>query len=46
MRRNEVVAALADNVYIAHIEPDSSTAHVAQSIAAWGIPRVQETTTG
>lgn len=46
VRRNEVVAALADNVYIAHIEPDSSTAHAAQSIAAWGIPRVQETTTG
>ena len=39
-RRNEVVAALADDVYIAHIEPDSGTAQVAQWTTAWGIPEL------
>ena len=38
VRRNEVVAALADDVYIAHIAPESSTAKLAQLTAEWGIP--------
>ncbi|OGA17298.1 MAG: hypothetical protein A3H32_15130 [Betaproteobacteria bacterium RIFCSPLOWO2_02_FULL_63_19] len=38
IRRNEVVAALADDAYIAHVSPGGMTAKLAQSLASWGIP--------
>lgn len=38
IRRNEVVAALADDAYIAHVSPGGMTAKLAQSLASWDIP--------
>ena len=42
LRRNEVVAALADDVYIAHVVPGSGTARIAQMLEEWGVPRSDE----
>ena len=39
LRRNEVVAALADDVYIAHIEAGGGTAQIALMLELWGVPR-------
>ena len=39
MRRNEVVAALADDAYIAHVEPGSGTARIAQMLKTWSVLR-------
>lgn len=39
VRRNEVVAALADDAYIAHVAPGGSTARIAQMLQTWGIRR-------
>lgn len=38
IRRNEVVAALADDAYIAHVSPGGMTAEVARFLANWGVP--------
>ena len=43
VRRNEVVAALADDAYIAHVAPGGGTALIAQMIDGWGVPRADET---
>ena len=40
-RRNQLVAALADAAYFAHITPDSSTAHLATLVAQSGISIVR-----
>ncbi len=37
-RRNQLVAALADEAYFAHITPTSSTARLATLVAEYGIP--------
>ncbi|MBM3359300.1 MAG: hypothetical protein FJY54_16440 [Betaproteobacteria bacterium] len=37
IRRNQVVAALADRVYIAHLSPGGETSKLAASMAKWGI---------
>ncbi len=37
-RRNQLVAALADEAYFAHITPNGSTARLATLVAASGIP--------
>jgi len=37
-QRNKLVAALADEVYFAHITPDGKTARLAEQISGWGIP--------
>ena len=37
-QRNKLVAALADEVYFAHITPGGKTAQLAEQISAWGIP--------
>lgn len=36
-RRNEFVAALADDAYIAHISPGGQTARIAERLALWGM---------
>ncbi len=41
LRRNEVVAALADSVYIAHISPSGQTDRIAGMLANWGVPLLQ-----
>ncbi len=38
MRRNEIVAALADEVFIAHIAPDGETERIAELLARWRVP--------
>jgi predicted Rossmann fold nucleotide-binding protein DprA/Smf involved in DNA uptake len=38
LRRNEVVAALADEAYIAHVERGGGTARIAQMLDAWSVP--------
>ena len=40
LRRNEVVAALADQVFIAHIAAGSQTARMADMLTRWGVPFV------
>ena len=40
IRRNEVVAALADDVYIAHVSPGGETARLARMLDAWRVPRI------
>jgi len=40
IRRNDFVAALADDVYIAHVSPGGEAARLARMVAAWGIPKV------
>jgi len=39
LRHNEVVAALADDAYIAHVSPGGATARIAQMLEAWNVPR-------
>jgi len=38
-RRNELVAALADEVLIVHAEPGGAIERISQMIDVWGIPR-------
>jgi hypothetical protein len=38
LRRNEMVAALADQVFIAHIAAGSRTARMADMLTRWGVP--------
>jgi predicted Rossmann fold nucleotide-binding protein DprA/Smf involved in DNA uptake len=38
LRRNEVVAALADNAYITHVSPGGGTARMAQMLEEWSVP--------
>ena len=38
LRRNEMVAALADQVFIAHIASGSLTARMADMLKRWGVP--------
>ena len=38
IRRNEVVAALADEAFIAHIEPGGETERLAGKLREWGVP--------
>ena len=40
VRRNEIVAALADAVYVAHVSPDGGTARIAHMLEGWNVPRV------
>jgi predicted Rossmann fold nucleotide-binding protein DprA/Smf involved in DNA uptake len=40
LRRNEVVAALADDVFIAHIAPGGQTDRLADMLKPWGVPLV------
>jgi hypothetical protein len=40
-RRNEVVAALSDAVYIAHISPGGHTERIAALLTKWGVQRLQ-----
>lgn len=40
LRRNEVVAALADQVFIAHITPDGQTERMAAMLTQWRVPVV------
>lgn len=40
LHRNDVVAALADDVYFAHVSPGGETARIAQMIEAWRVPNV------
>ncbi len=44
-RRNEIVAALADDAYIAHIAPGGETARVAQMLGEWSVRRLESTLT-
>jgi len=37
LRRNEVVAALADEVFIAHITPGGRTERMAEMLRSWGV---------
>jgi predicted Rossmann fold nucleotide-binding protein DprA/Smf involved in DNA uptake len=37
-QRNRLVAALADEIYFAHITPKGKTARLAEQISGWGIP--------
>ncbi len=37
LRRNEVVAALADEVFIAHITPGGQTEQMAETLRRWGV---------
>ena len=39
IRRNEVVAALADDAYIAHVEPGGGTARIVRMLERWNVPR-------
>lgn len=39
-RRNEVVAALADEAYIAHVSPDGQTERIAEMLERWRVPRL------
>jgi hypothetical protein len=38
LRRNEMVAALADQAFIAHIAAGSRTARMADMLTRWGVP--------
>lgn len=37
-RRNEFVAALADEAYIPHVSPGGQTARIAKMLTAWQVP--------
>ena len=39
-RRNEFVAALSDEVYIAHATPGGHVENLTRSLRAWGIPQI------
>ena len=38
LRRNEMVAALADDAYIAHVSPGGQTARIADMLRKWKVP--------
>jgi len=38
IRRNEVVAALADQAYVAHAEADGLTDHILKQLVEWKVP--------
>lgn len=38
LRRNEVVAALADEAYIAHVAPGGQTERISRMLSEWGVP--------
>ena len=40
VRRNEVVAALANEAYIAHVEPGGGTARITQMLELWNVRRL------
>lgn len=42
LRRNEVVAALADAAYIAHVSPGGQTDRIAAMLVRWRIPFTQQ----
>lgn len=37
LRRNEIVAALADEAYIAHVTAGGQTARISEMVARWGV---------
>lgn len=37
LRRNEVVAALADEAYFAHVAASGQTAHISETLVRWGV---------
>jgi predicted Rossmann fold nucleotide-binding protein DprA/Smf involved in DNA uptake len=37
-QRNKVVAAMADEVYFAHVAPGGKTARLGEQISGWGVP--------
>lgn len=39
-RRNDVVAALADTAYVAHVTPGGQTEQTAEQLRKWGVPIV------
>ena len=39
-RRNELVAALADEAFIAHVTPGGETERLAEMMRGWGVPTV------
>jgi len=39
-RRNDFVAALADDAYVPHLSPSGQTVRIAEMLAAWTIPHV------
>lgn len=39
LRRNEVVAALADDAYVAHVQPGGGTAHIVRLLDKWDVRR-------
>ena len=38
LRRNEIVAALADQAYIAHVSLGGQTVRIAEMLGRWGVP--------
>jgi len=38
LRRSEVVAALADEAYIAHVTPGGQTKRIREMLVRWGVP--------
>jgi predicted Rossmann fold nucleotide-binding protein DprA/Smf involved in DNA uptake len=40
LRRNEMVAALADDAYIAHVSPGGQTTRIADMLMKWKVPLV------
>lgn len=44
--RNELVAALADEAFIAHASPGGETARLLEKLAAWGVPVLGKTAQG
>lgn len=40
LRRNETVAALADEAYVAHVAAGGQTAIISKMLAQWGVPLV------
>lgn len=44
--RNELVAALADDAFIAHASPGGETARLLEKLAAWGVPVLRKTALG
>jgi predicted Rossmann fold nucleotide-binding protein DprA/Smf involved in DNA uptake len=37
-QRNRLIAALADEIYFAHITPGGKTARLAEQVSTWGVP--------
>lgn len=40
LRRNRIVAALADDAFLAHVSPGGETERIAQLLATWNVPLV------